>query len=99
MHLCIMSGHGGGVTVYTRACAAQSPLSLPCLQLSLIPRQLNKDSSNECGVKRKVKGGREVADRLMQELEVRKERELPAGGSENSNQGTGAIASRMMNYV
>lgn len=91
MHLCIMSGDGGSVAVYTRACAAQSPLSLPCLQLSLIPRQLNKDSSNECGIKRKVKGGREVADRLMQELEVKKERELPAGGSENSTKALGPL--------
>lgn len=28
----------------------------------------------ECGIEWKLKGGREVADRLMQELEVKKER-------------------------
>lgn len=38
-----------------------------------------------------MKGGREVADRLMQELEVKKERELPAGDSENSTKALGPL--------
>lgn len=74
MHLVITNYEVCTVTVYTRACSAQSPLSFPCLQLGLIPRYLKKNSSNECGIEWKLKGGREVADRLMQELEVKKER-------------------------